>query len=135
MIVLLQTYLLSTKPVSDGHPNNEPLNKPATLKPFNDLAAINPNTRKTLETSIEGIRREGIDVTRSGIASLTGDDKTKVDGGLESNIPIITHAIGMVILDKYFPNSAVDLRTLNGADAPDKLATPLPSIVCLIPSS
>jgi hypothetical protein len=57
-------------------------------------------------------------------------DKATVGGPIDSDLPTITHANGMAILDKYFPKSAINSRPVDGAVAPGELSTSIADIGC-----
>ncbi|KAH8759537.1 hypothetical protein F5882DRAFT_384523 [Hyaloscypha sp. PMI_1271] len=77
-----------------------------------------------LETSRDALHREDTDGVMARSALVSPVDETTVDRPVDSDLPTITHADGIAILDEYFPISAIDSRPLNGAVAPDELSTP-----------
>src|SRR5450432_1932570 len=93
-----------------------------------------------LETSREGTRRQGTDevMARSAVVTPIEGDETTIGGALEGDLPTITYADGMTILDECFPKSATDSRTLNSAIALDESLTPIADTGCqdspLVPS-
>jgi hypothetical protein len=125
--------LAADKPATYEPATYEPAaDEPAALDSINDPAVIEPNTMEPLETLREGTRQEGtVEVmARSAVASPTEGDEATIGGALESDLPTITHADGMAILNEYFPKSAIDSRPLNGAVAPDELPTSIADTVC-----
>ncbi|KAN0117099.1 hypothetical protein V8E51_003076 [Hyaloscypha variabilis] len=126
---------------NDKSPNNTPstddsANEPAALA-INDTAIIKPNTMGLLETSRDALHREHTDgVMANSEPSLV--DEATVGRPVDSDLPTITHADGMAILDEYFPISAIDSRPLNGAVAPGELSTSIADTACrnfpLVPS-
>ena len=77
-------------------------------------------------------------MARFALVSPIAVDETTVGGAVETDLPTITHADGMAILDEYFPISAIDSRPLNSAVAPDELSTSTTDTACrnfpLVPS-
>lgn len=69
-----------------------------------------------LETSRDAILQENTDevMTRSALVSPIEIDEITVGGIVESDLPTMTHAGGIAILDEYFPKSAINSRPLNG---------------------
>ena len=117
---------------TDEPPSDKPVGEPATLESINDPAIIKPHTIGPLETSREATRREGTDetVARSALVGPIEDDETSVGGTLESDLPTITHTVGIAIWDGYFPKSAIDSTPLNGAVALDELPISIAHTAC-----
>ena len=66
-------------------------------------------------------------MVRSRVATTMEDDETTVGGAVEGNLPSITHADGITILDEYFPKSAIDSSPLTPVvwpHAPEPLTAP-----------
>lgn len=67
-------------------------------------------------------------MVRSGIATTMEDnDETTVGRAVEGNLPSITHADGITIVDEYFPKSAIDsspLPPVVRSHAPEALTAP-----------
>ena len=117
------------EPATDEPATDEPATEPTTLESTDDPAIIEPNTMEPLGTSREDTGRQGTDevMVRSRVATTMEDDETTVGGAVEGNLPSITHADGITILDEYFPKSAIDSSPLTPVvwpHAPEPLTAP-----------
>ncbi|KAN0101933.1 hypothetical protein V8E51_012443 [Hyaloscypha variabilis] len=112
----------TNEPPNDKPLNDELVSEAATLEPINDSTVTKPYTMEPLE-NVDVPHREDADEIMARSALISPVHETTVGGTVDCDLPVITHADGMVILDEYFPTSAVDLRTLNGVVAPDELST------------
>src|SRR5689334_3225649 len=97
-------------------PPNLPPPSPSMNPPSSNLIQL-----KLLETSGEGIRRQGTGevMTRPVVVTPIEGDETTIGEAVEGDFPIITHADGMTILDEHFPKSPIESRPLNSAVALD----------------
>jgi hypothetical protein len=114
------------EPTTDKPPTNEPASEPDTMEP-QDTSRDVPYREDTSD-----------DMARFALVSPIAVDETTVGGVVETDLPAITYADGMAILDEYFPISAVDSRPLNCAVAPDELSMSTTDTACrnfpLVPS-
>jgi hypothetical protein len=90
-----------------------------TITTHISVISTKPDTMESLKTLREA----------PALASLIKGDETTISRALESSLSTITHTNGMVILDEYFPKSAIDLRPLNRV-VPDKVPTSIADTVC-----
>jgi hypothetical protein len=123
------------KPTTDESANHESataesVSESAALEPISDQAIIKPNTMELLETSRDAPYRENTDGIMARSALVSPVDETAVGRPVDSDLPMITHADGIAILDEYFPKSTIESRPLKGAVAPDELSTSTADITC-----
>jgi hypothetical protein len=111
------------EPATDEPATDEPASEPAVLESINDSAIIEHSIMEPLESSRDVPHREDTDGVMARPVLVSPIDETTVGGTVDSDLPTITHADGMAILDEYFPKSAIDSRLLNSAVAPDELPT------------
>jgi hypothetical protein len=114
---------------NDKPATDEPASEPATLA-INYSAIIKPNTIKLLKTSRDALHQEDTDAVIARSALINLDNKTTVSRQVDSNLFTITHANRIVILDKYFPKSAINSRPVDSVVAPDELLTFTADIGC-----
>jgi hypothetical protein len=136
------TTLESINESTTDEPSTEPTTEPTTLESINESTTdesstepatlesnksviVKPYTIEPLETSGEGIHRQGTDevVTRPVVVTPIEGNKTTIGKAVEGGFRIITYANGITILDEHFPKSPVESRPLNSAVAHDELPT------------
>jgi hypothetical protein len=122
----------TNKPPNDKPLTDELVSEAASLEPINDSTISKPYTTKALETAdvLYGEDAGGITARSAHISPV---NETTISRPGDSDLPTITHADGMALLDEYFPISAVDSRPLHGAVAPDELSTSTTDTPCRFP--
>jgi hypothetical protein len=63
----------------------------------------------------------------SGVTTIIEDNEMTISRAVEGNLPLITHADGITILDEYFPKSIIGsspLAPMVRSHAPEALIAP-----------
>ena len=111
-------------PSLDESPVEEAAHQLTSFESINNVEALRPDTMGSLEVSRENTYQENTDdLMATPIVTHLLEDEEIVGGELEGNLPTITLADGIAILDEYFHISPTELQPLNGGEAPDDLPT------------
>ena len=112
--------LTTDESTTDKPPTNEPASELTVFESIKDPAIIKHNIIEPLKSSRDVPRREDTNRVIARPVLVSPINKTIIGGIVDSNLPTITYADRIAILDEYFPKSAIDSRLLNGAVAPDE---------------